>query len=148
MADACLGNLRCGPFPHGQARVASFHRVVQVVPVVQQPEVVERLLLHVHAGARLSQRFRPLQGVHAESQAGFGAGVDVTGAAGVIDVEPFGRQSRVDGGLNGGEDLLVGFSGGEPEVRSVLFHGLNGRRAGGEKDSRQDSERNCAHNGF
>ena len=114
--------------------------------MVQQPEVVERLLLHVHARARLSQRFRPLQGVHAVPQAGFGAGVDVTGATGVIDVETFGRQGRVDGGLNGGENLLVGFSGGEPEVRSVLFRRNDGGRAGGEKDSRQGSERNCAHN--
>ena len=107
---------------------------------------VEGLLLHVHARARLSQRFRPLQGVHAVPQAGFGTGVDVPGAAGVIDVETFGRQGRVDGGLNGGEDLLVRLSGGEPEFGSILFRGDDGGRAGGEKDSRQGSERNCAHN--
>ena len=100
--------------------------------MVEQSQVVVRLLLQVHAGACLAEHFRALQGVDAVAQAGLGTGGHVALPVGVVDVVSLNREGRVDGRLHRGEHLGVGTGGGEPELGAVLRHG-GGAAAGGQQ---------------
>ena len=135
LADARLRNFGGGPFPHRFPGIAALDGVVQVVPVVEQAQVVERGFLQVDAGPGLAKHFRALQGVNAVAQAGFGAGVHVACAVVVVDVELFGGELRGRVGLDGGENLGVGAGGSHPQGGAVLVDGT-GRGAGAQQQGR------------
>ena len=99
--------------------------------MIQQAEIVERLLLQVHARTGLPQHFRALQGIDAVAQARLGARIDMPDAVDVIDVVAFRRQGGVDARRDRSKDVFVGTAGGEPEVGAVLCHGHR-LAAGGE----------------
>ena len=134
MPDAPLRNLRRGPLPHGLPGIPALHAVVQVVPVVEDAEVVEGFLPQVHARTVLPQHFRPLQGVQAVPEAGLGAAIDMAGSAGVVDMESLGGEGGVDAGFHGSADFGDRPAGGEPESAPVLLRRLHRSRTGGEKE--------------
>ena len=112
--------------------------------MVQEPEVVVRLLLQVQARAGLPQRFRALEGVDAVAEARLGAAVDVPDAVRVVDMIAFRREGGVDALRHGGEDFVIGTAGGEPEVGAVLRHGLR-LAASGEKEPGEGPEKIFTH---
>ena len=133
MPDALLRNLRRGPLPHGFSGISPFHAVVQVVPVVEDADVVEGFFLQVHARAVLPQYLRSLQRVQAVPEPGLGAAIDMADPAGVIDMESLGGEGGVDAGFHGSPDFGDRTAGGEPEFRSVLVRRLHRCRTGGKK---------------
>ena len=141
MPDALLRNLRRGPLPHGFSGISPFHAVVQVVPVVEDADVVEGFFLQVHARAVLPQYLRSLQRVQAVPEPGLGAAIDMADPAGVVDMESLGGEGSVDPGFHGGPDFSDRPAGGEPESAPVLFHRVYRSRTGGEKeDSREKGQ--------
>ena len=140
MPDALLRNLRRSPLPHGFPGIPAFYAVVQVVPVVEDADVVEGFLPKVHARTVLPRHLRPLQGVQAVPEPGLGAAIDMADSVGVVDMESLGGKGRVDAGFHGGPDFSDRPAGGEPESAPVLFHRLHRSRTGGEKE---DSREKC-----
>ena len=112
--------------------------------MVQEPEVVVRLLLQVHARACLPHHFRTLQGIDAVAEARLGAGIDMPDAVGVIDVIAFRREGGVDARSDGGEDFVIGTAGRQPEVGAVLRHGHR-LAASGEKEPGEGPEKVFTH---
>ena len=147
-ADALHRNLRGGPLPHGQARIAPLHGVVQVVPVVQDAEVVSGLFVDVQPGGRLPHRLHPLQGVQPVAKACVGPGVHMTVPVRiVVDMVSFRGQGLVDLRIHGDADFADGPTGGQPEVGPVLQRGLYERVAGGKQHCESGKQRESVHRG-
>ena len=119
-ADACFGDVRRSPLPHGPSGIAALDGVVEVVPMVEDAVIVVGLLPEVHPGAGLAEDLGALQGVDAVADAGLGAAGHDALAGFVIDVEFFLCQGVVHLGVHRCEDFLIWTRIGEPEVGPVL----------------------------
>ena len=128
-ADACLGDVRRSPLPHGPSGIAALDGVIEVVPVVEDAVFVVRLLPDVHPGAGLTEDLGALQGVDAVADAGLRAAGHDALAGFVIDMESFLCQGVVHLGVHRREDFLIWTRIGEPEVGPVLVRRF-GRTAG------------------